>query len=39
MKPAFQILIIEDSEDVTILMLHQIEKGGYDIKLESVEAA
>jgi PAS domain S-box-containing protein len=39
MKATLRILIIEDSEDDTLLVLLQIEKGGYKIVYERVETA
>jgi PAS domain S-box-containing protein len=39
MKKVLRILIVEDSEDDTLLMLHQIEKEGYDVEFERVETA
>ena len=39
MKPGLRILIIEDSEDDAILVLHQIKKGGYEADFVRVETA
>jgi len=39
MKTVLRILVIEDSEDDALLVLHQIKKGGYDIEYERVETA
>ncbi|MFH0759954.1 MAG: response regulator [Bacteroidota bacterium] len=39
MKPVLKILVVEDSEDDALLILHEIKKGGYDIEFERVETA
>jgi PAS domain S-box-containing protein len=39
MKTALRTLIVEDSEDDALLMLYQIEKGGYEVEFERVETA
>ncbi len=39
MKTILRILIIEDSEEDALLMLHQIKKAGYDIEYERIEDA
>jgi PAS domain S-box-containing protein len=39
MKKTLRILIIEDSEDDALLVLHQIQNGGYDIEYEIVQTA
>ena len=39
LKGKLKILIVEDSEDDTLLEIHQIKKGGYDIYFERVENA
>jgi len=39
MKKLLRILIIEDSEDDVLLVVHQIKNGGYDIEYERVETA
>jgi PAS domain S-box-containing protein len=39
MKEALRILVVEDSEDDALLMVHQIKKGGYDFEFERVESA
>ncbi len=39
MKPSLQVLIIEDSEDDSFLILHKIEKAGYSVNFERVDTA
>jgi PAS domain S-box-containing protein len=39
MKKELRLLIVEDSEDDTLLVIHQFKKGGYDIDYERVETA
>jgi PAS domain S-box-containing protein len=39
MKTVLRVLVVEDSEDDTLLVLHQINCGGYDIDYERVETA
>lgn len=39
MKNALRILLVEDSEDDALLVMHQINKGGYEIKYERVDTA
>lgn len=39
MKTIVRILIVEDSEDDALLMLHHIKKGNYDIQYERIETA
>ncbi len=39
MKQHLRLLLIEDSEDDALLILHQIRKGGYDIDYEIVQTA
>lgn len=39
MKQTLRILVVEDSEDDALLILHQIKNGGYDIEYERVETA
>src|ERR1035437_6928810 len=39
MKENLRILVVEDSEDDALLLLHNIEKNGYTIDYERVETA
>jgi PAS domain S-box-containing protein len=39
MNTILRILVVEDSEDDTLLILHQIKKGGYDFYYERVDTA
>jgi len=39
MKEALRILVVEDSEDDALLVLHQIKKGGYDIDYERTQTS
>lgn len=39
MKPKLRILVIEDSEDDALLVLHQIKKGNYDVEYERIVTA
>jgi len=39
MKKMLRILVVEDSEDDALLVLHQIKKGGYDIDYERVQTS
>ena len=39
MKKSLRVLVVEDSEDDALLVLHQIKKGGYDVDYERVETA
>jgi PAS domain S-box-containing protein len=39
MKPKLRILVIEDSEDDALLVLHQMKKGSYDIEYERIVTA
>jgi len=39
MKKVLRILVIEDSEDDAILVLHKIKQSGYDIDYELIETA
>jgi len=39
MKILLRILVVEDSEDDALLVMHQVKKGGYDIYYERVETA
>ncbi|MFA6128661.1 MAG: PAS domain S-box protein [Bacteroidales bacterium] len=39
MKTTLRILLVEDSEDDALLVMHQINKGGYEIKYERVDTA
>jgi PAS domain S-box-containing protein len=39
MKSKLRILILEDSEDDALLVLHQMKKGGYDIEYERIMTA
>lgn len=39
MKKTIRILVIEDSEDDALLVLHQIRNGGYNIDYERVQTA
>jgi PAS domain S-box-containing protein len=39
MKPILRILLIEDSENDAVLVLHQMKKSSYDIEHERVETA
>jgi PAS domain S-box-containing protein len=39
MKKALRILVVEDSEDDTLLILHQIKKGDYEFYYERVDTA
>jgi len=39
MKKLLRILVVEDSEDDALLVLHQIKNGGYDIDYERVQTA
>lgn len=39
MKKTLRILVVEDSEDDALLVLHQIKTGGYDIDSERVDTA
>lgn len=39
MKKVLRILIVEDSEDDTLMMLHKFQKGGYNIESERVDTA
>lgn len=39
MNALLRILVIEDSEDDALLILHQLRKGGYNIEHERVETA
>ncbi|MCX6270964.1 MAG: PAS domain S-box protein [Bacteroidetes bacterium] len=39
MKKVLRVLVVEDSEDDALLVLHQIKKGGYDIDYELVATA
>ncbi|MBI2416933.1 MAG: response regulator [Ignavibacteriales bacterium] len=39
MVKVLRILMVEDSEDDALLVLHQIKRGGYDVEYERVETA
>src|SRR4030043_1964243 len=39
MGTPLRVLIIEDSEDDTLLIMHELKRGGYDPKYERVETA
>jgi len=39
MDTPLRVLIIEDSEDDTLLIMHELKRGGYDPKYERVETA
>lgn len=39
MSRPLHLLLVEDSEDDALILLHELRKGGYDLKLERVDTA
>jgi len=38
MSVALRVLIVEDSEDDTALLLRELQRGGYDVSYERVDS-
>ena len=39
MSSPLKVLIVEDSEDDALLMIHELQRGGYDVRYERVDSA